>query len=278
MIRAAVLLLVAVSFGSGCGFDDKETLVETPPLRVTPQGTVPADSTEYLFDADGLDLVATFNREVATDDVPHLQLVPRPAAVGAILNPAPNPRQIVLESVVLDPIYTTYRLVLDGPAMPGPDIVTYYSAQRTAFEGSMQGNVRISRGNTEPEDVLVYALVPPGLEEDFPLTGSEETILGRPVLGVTRSVLVLGEEGGWYRLAGLDSGRRYLVLAILDTTGDGIYDLAEDWWGYWRDEVDAALEVVAGVPFGGQLEPPQPEMRTDIEFWLLEPGALNPTF
>ena len=78
-------------------------------------------------------------------------------------------------------------------------------------------------------------------------------------------------------MGGLQNYRRYLVLAILDTTDDGTYNLEEDWWGYWRDEVDAALEVGAGVSLGSQLDPPLPEMRLDIDFWLREPGALNPT-
>lgn len=274
MVR--LLLLIAL-IAAGCGFDESGVAIETPPLRLRPPGTVPADSTELLYDTDGLSLVVMFNREFGPGEVSYLQIIPHPAVMGATLNPSDVGRQLRLESVVLDTVYPAYRLVLDGPSMPQPEILSYYSGPQSVTDGGIQGHVFIARGGTKPGDALVYALVPPGLEDDFPLTGAEETLLGRPILGVTKTLLVQTEEGGWYRLGGLQNYRRYLVLAILDTTGDGTYNLEEDWWGYWRDEVDAPLEVIAGVPFGGAVEPPLPEIRTDIDFWLQEPGALNPS-
>jgi len=180
--------------------------------------------------------------------------------------------------VVLDPVYSAYRLVLDGPSMPTPIVLSYYSSEHSPKEGGMHGHLMISRGRTKPEHVLVYALVPAGREDDFALTGAEETMLGRPILGVTRTILVPTQEGGWFRLAGLENGRRYLVFAILDTSGDGVYDLDTDWWGYYRDEVDTALEVVAGVVLGGLFTPPLPELRADIDIWLVSPGSLDPQF
>ena len=276
MIRAAVLLLVAVSFGSGCGFDDKETLVETPPLRVTPQGTVPADSTEYLFDTDGINLVVGFKRPMDGMEVTHLQLVPKPAVVGEIFNPASNPRQILLESVVLDTTFQAYRLVIDGPTMNEPGILSYYSRNQSAFEGAIQGRLKIARGDGRARNALVYALVPPGVEGDFPLHGGEDTILGRPAVGVTNSLVIQTEEGAWYRLSGLQLFRSYIVFAIIDTNEDGTYDLLEDWWGYYRNEINVAVDVNSGIAFGSTLDPPLPELRTDVDFWLVPPGQLGP--
>ena len=72
--------------------------------------------------------------------------------------------------------------------MPRPEILSYYSGERNfRDDAAIGGHVLISRGPTKPENALVYALVPAGLEDEFPLTGSEETLLGRPVLPATRA-------------------------------------------------------------------------------------------
>jgi len=268
-------LIVAVII-AGCGFDKADIPAETPPLQLG-RGTTPADSTEYLFDPDGLNRVVMFKRAMEGREVTHLQLIPTPAVMGPILNPASNPRQVLLQSVVLDTIYPAYRLVMDGPTMTEPEILSYYSRNHSAFEGAMQGNVMISRGDGRPHGVLVYALVPPGLEDDFPLHGGEATILGRPIVGATKALVLSSSEGAWFRL-GVGLFHRYLVLAIVDTDGDGEYDPTADWWGYYRDEADGPLEVLSGVPFGSALEPPLPEMRTDVDFWMMPPGSLDPSF
>jgi hypothetical protein len=274
-LLSALLLL---AFVQGCGFDNADIGTDPPPLIVRTQGTAPRDSTENLFDPEGLSIVVNFNRPIAAGEVIHVELVPRPADMPTVQNPGSNAREIVLGNVILDPAFSAYRLILDGPSMPAPKVLSYYSDVHSATEGAMHGHVRISRGRTQPDNVLVYALVPAGRESEFNLTGSEDTILGRPVLGVTSTIIVSTEEGGWFRLAGLANWRSYVVLAILDTDGDGAYDLDTDWWGYYRDELDIPREVVAGVSLGGLFTPPLPELRNDVDFWLLAPGSLDPKF
>jgi hypothetical protein len=273
-----LLIVVLSAFSQGCGIDTADISTQTPPLIVRVEGTAPHDSTENLFDSRGLPLIVNFNRQFAPGEVSHLELVPRPLSMGTIQNPGSDARQIVLGDVILDPAYSAYRLVLDGPAMPAPIVLSYYSSEHSAIEGAMHGHVMISRGRTKPENVLVYALVPAGREDEFALTGAEEIILGRPVLGVTSTILINGVEGGWFRLAGLEKWRSYMVIAILDTSGDGVYELDTDWWGYYRDELDFPQEVRAGVSLGELFTPPLPGMRADIDFWLLPPGSLDPQF
>lgn len=270
-----LILLAFVAIITGCGIDKADIAAETPPLQVG-NGTTPVDSTEFLFDPDGINLVVGFKRPMDGVEVTHLELVPRPAVMGEVLNPASNPRQIVLQNVVLDTVFSAYRLVLDGPTMSEPRILSYYSQNQSAFEGAIQGRIKIARGDGRARNALVYALVPPGIEGDFPLHGGEDTLLGLPVVGVTNTLVLQTEEGAWYRLSGLQLYHRYLVFAIIDTNEDGIYDPLEDWWGYYRNEIDAALDVPSGVAFGSSLEPPLPELRTDIDFWLVRPGELGP--
>jgi hypothetical protein len=277
-LHPLLLPLLLLAFVQGCGFDNADIGTDPPPLIFRTEGTVPQDSTENYFDPEGLNIVVRFNREIGAGEVNHVELVPRPLGMPMIQNPGSNAREIVIESVILDPAYSAYRLILDGPSMPAPKVLSYYSASQNVKEGAMHGHVKISRGRTTPENVLVYALVPAGRESEFALTGSEDTILGRPILGATNTILVRTEEGGWFRLAGLTNWRSYVVLAILDTSGDGAYDLDTDWWGYYRDELDIPLEVVAGVSLGGLFTPPLPDLRNDVDFWLLAPGSLDPKF
>lgn len=272
-----MVLLFVAAVASGCGIDKADIAAETPPLRLG-YGTSPVDSTEYLFDPDGLDLVVAFLRPMDGQEITHLQLVPTPSDMGPVRNPASNPRQIVFESVVLDTTYQAYRMVIDGPTMDQPEILSYYSRNKSAFEGAIQGSVSIARGDERARGALVYALVPPGLEGDFPLHGEEDTFLGRPVLGVTKALSIQSLEGAWFRLAGLELFKRYIVVAILDTNDDGIYDPSVDWWGYYADGIGNPLDVASGVGFGSALEPPLPELRTDIDFWIQPPGSLDPGF
>lgn len=142
----------------------------------------------------------------------------------------------------------------------------------------MHGHVFYPRPGREPIDVLVYALLPPGREDEVELSGEEELMFGRPVMGVTSSVVVSTEEGGWFRLAGLKLWVGYVVVGIVDTNGDGVYDPLEDWWGYYRDPLDTALEVVAGVTFGPLFDPPLPGLWPKTDFALLAPGSLASPF
>jgi hypothetical protein len=274
ILRSGPILLVALLVA--CGIDKADIGTDTPPLIQRDEGTSPADSTGGLHDPDGLDLVVNFNRPLESGEVSHLQIVPRPARLGAVENPSGNPRQIVFRNVVLDPVYPAYRLVMDGTVMPAPVILSYYSEEYSPVEAAIQGRVFISRGRTEPVDVLVYALVPLNREDDFPLTGAEETIMGRPVVGVTKTLMVPTEEGGWYHLAGLAFFTRYLVFAILDTSRDGRYDPEVDWWGFYAGEDGVPIEVEAGIVLGELFEPPLSNLRDDIDFWLLAPGSVDP--
>ena len=274
-LRPLLTILPLLAFAQGCGIDKAEIGTKLPPLFVRPEGTAPRDSTENLFDPKGLALVVNFNRAIGPGEVTHVELVPTPLEMPTIRNPGSSQSQIVLGNAILDPAYSVYRLILDGPSMPAPTVLSYYSAAHSAREGAMHGRLQISRGRTKPENALVYALVPAGKESEFDLTGAEETILGRPVLGATSTILLGPEEEGWFRLAGLQNWRSYLVLAILDTSGDGIYDLDTDWWGYYRDELDIPLGVVAGVSFGSLFDPPLSELRLNIDFSLVEPGSIS---
>lgn len=268
---AVLLPLVAA-----CGIDKADIGVDTPPLLVRAEGTVPADSTAHAYDADGLDLVVGFNRAFEGGEVATLELVPRPAGAGAVENPGTNRRQLVWHDVVLDPAYPVYRLLLDGPSLPEPVLIRYYSAALPGLTAGIQGHVFISRGITRPENALVYALVPLGRDAEFDLSGAEDEIFGRPVLSVARTVIVPTEPGGWFALTGLESWKWYLVFAVLDTSRDGSYDLEEDWWGFYGDPTGLPVEVMAGVSLGPLLDPPLPPMRTDVDFNLFAPGTVDP--
>ena len=78
-----------------------------------------------------------------------------------------------------------------------------------------------------------------------------------------------------YRLTGLVVGVRYLVVAISDLNGDGVYDLTEDWWGYHRDFEHKPIELVAGLQATDAKEPAGPEMPAGVDIAVLPPGSLE---
>jgi hypothetical protein len=263
---------------SACGFNHADIEAEAPSLFARSGGTTPRDSTQNLHDTRGLPVVVGFNREFGPGEIAHVQMVPRPAQMGTVHNPAENPRQLLIEGVVFDPRSSAYRLVLDGPAMPEPLIVSYYSAEHSFKEGAMHGHVAYPRRGREPENILVYALLPPWRQDEVELTGEEETMFGRPVLGVTRTIVIPTEEDGWFRLAGLELGVGFVVVGIIDSNRDGAYDLSEDWWGYYQDVGGRAVEVVAGVAFGPLFDPPLPPLFEHVDFALYAPGSLPSPF
>jgi hypothetical protein len=272
-----IALCVAL-LASACGFDSADIGSEQPTLFVREGGTTPRDSTENVHDEGGLAVVVTFNREFGPEDLTHVQIVPRPAGMGAVQIPGPNPRQLLIDDVVMHPRSSAYRLVLDGPAMPGPKIISYYSGEHTVKEGAMHGHIFYSRPGREPQDAMVYALLPPWNADQVDLSGEEETMFGVPVMGVTNSFVVPTEEGGWFRLAGLELGVGFVVVGIIDSSRDGRYDPMDDWWGFYRDPLDKPIEVVAGVSFGPLFTPPLPPLWDKTDFALVPPGYLPSPF
>ena len=260
-----IFAIYAALLGAACGFDPADIDADRPVLFAIEGGTTPRDSTESLHEPDGLPLIVSFNREFEPGEVSHVEIVPRPMAMGEVLAPAANPRQLLIPDVVLDPRHQVYRLVVDGPSMPSPMLLSYYSDVYRAGSGAIEGHLEYPRVGREAEDVLVYGLVPPGREYEFELTGSEDTLFGQPVVCVTISRIVPTHEGGWFRLTGMRSGSRHAVFAIIDSSGDGEYDLTNDWWGYFRDEGDDPVEVVALGGFATFLR---------ADFSLLAPGSL----
>ncbi|RKZ14973.1 hypothetical protein DRQ53_10240 [bacterium] len=275
--RITIMLLLGLAgLVASCGIDKADIGVETPPLLLRREGTFPADSTRFTHDAQGLNIVASFNRAIEPGEVSLVQIVPQPAVAGTVFNPNSNVRQILINGVVLDPMHRVYRLLLDGPTMPEPRVLSYFSGDQSVRNPAIRGHVSISRGSTSPSGALVYALVPPGVEERYTLSGTEERFLGLLVLGCTTTLEVSTEPGGWYQVAGLQEWRSYMVAAILDTNGDGLYELDADWWGYYHNELGNAQAVTAGVALGGWLDPPLPELSTDVDIVLRPPGSLEP--
>jgi hypothetical protein len=276
MLRPLLFPIVTCTaiLAAACGFDHSDIASEQPVLFARPGGTTPRDSTQNLYDEAGLPLVVTFNREFFADELTHVQVIPRPPGMGPIQNPGANPRQLLIEDVVFHPRSSAYRLVLDGPAMPSPQVFSYYSGEHKVTEGAMHGHIFYPRRGREPEDALVYALLPPWNEDQVELGGDEERLFGGAIMGVTKSIIVSTEEGGWFRLAGLELGVAYVVVAIIDSSRDGRYDPLDDWWGFYRDPADALIEVVAGVSFGHLFTPPLPPLWDQTDFNLLAPGSL----
>lgn len=260
------LVALVVSSVAGCRFDNPESPVQTPPLIL--RSSVPADSAAAAYDAQGLDLIAIFRRDIAAHEHPSAYLIPAPISVGEYHIGLGGAKQVVWESVIFDPDVKTYRLILDGPTMIRPHILTFYPGGKPGLTGAIGGEILIDRAGGDAEDVLVVALDINNLR----VANAGMAYLGMPAASVTLPFAKTARTAAKYRLNGLILGEPYLVFAISDTNNDGEYDVETDWWGYMRSfEFETPFFATAGHAFVSQVYP-EP---SDIDFSLVAPGTLD---
>lgn len=257
LVAAAVLGLLT---SGGCRNDEFVAPVERPPLLF--RSSVPADSTEGFYEPDGLTLSLTFRREVFEGDVTTSLVVPRPLSAGAQVFGRNSPREWLYEDVVFDPDVNTYRWLVDGPSMLGPLLITFHPGEPTALSGRIPGELKIGAPYQDADGVVVYALRRIRRGGEAPL----DSLLGLPISAIT---LVRAEspgtEGVGFVVSDLILGDPYLLVAVLDTNGDGRTVPGEDWWGYPRTETLEPMEVLARSPYDA----------TPVVFEIARPGVFD---
>lgn len=225
---AFLFLILAMAAGLPACEDDFVQLVVPPPLFV--RFTTPADSAE-LDVGDPVHLSITFNRTLTLREI-SIQLFPPPISAGA-LTLTGSGRNVTWFDVVTDPEWRVQTLLLDGPHMEIPYSMSWYTGAPVP-NASFSGNV-VSEDTTrvKPLGAVVFAL---DWESPFnPLEpGSFNEILADQT--AVRSVAVVENldvrDEGVYAIGNRPTGSRYLVVGVIDTSGDGRYDPFVDWWGY----------------------------------------------
>ena len=263
--RAMVLIAttVAALLTASCRTETPSTPLERPPLLF--RSSVPADSTEGYYEPEGIDLSIRFRRELEEGDLATVQLVPRPLSSGPLVKGHNDGRELFWPDVVLDPTVNTYRWLVDGPDMPEAVLIRFHPATPLQATGRILGELIVGAPWEDASGALVYALY----RGQRAYTVASDSLLGAPIVSITMVAPGdVGREGQPYVVRDLPLGEPHLIVAVLDTDGDGRYEIDQDWWGYARDLFGTPQDAPAVGPFN-DTEPP-----VDLE--LVPPGVLDP--
>lgn len=209
------------------------------------------------FDPGPFDFSASFNRDVTDADV-QMMFVPQPISMGTVATHGRTYDRLDVEFRSSESQNQfAHWILLDGPNFLRPYLIRLFTGDASGDYdfpnpdipclvvgdlgqiGQMDGEIGTPPGGPDPENTLVYAYLADGLGSDP--DPSLIFFVAQPV-AVTMATHAANKPGDWaYRVNQLQIYERYTVIAVLDTSGDGIYDPTEDWWGYPQDPASRRL-------------------------------------
>ena len=207
------------------------------PLVVTETSVIPSEAAR-LDQGDLTNISIPFNRPPDAADALQLVLLP-PAASAGEVTPSPSGRILTWNNVL--PLQGTrvQRLLIDGPSMEAPFLRTWFVGGPTPL-GIFRGSVFMDENTgIDPTQTLIFALCV-FCDEVSPFNPLQpESFNDQEPLGVA---LVSGVQSkddieASYVMTRLVDRAQFLVVAILDTSGDGRYDPTRDWWGFHGDRL-----------------------------------------
>lgn len=270
-MRISFLLMTAVVLLGGCRSSSEPEELRPFPIQI--RSSVPADM--VIVDGGSLTFSASFNQTVSTDDV-CLTVVPPPLSMGEPVTYGKTFNQVGLE---LWPYRLSHQILVDGPRFLEPYLLRFFTGDASGElwfpdegnpcliegdlgeRGELYGEVYRPPGGPDPVDAAVFAFRRDGLG-DFP---DPELIFetASPVAMTMTWESYDTDSGTGFLMEHLIIYESYTVIVVLDTSGNGLYDPKEDWWGYPRDPVShrltaavAHLAMCAGVLDPVHVHPP----------------------
>lgn len=222
--------------------DDFTDPQERPPLTVTGTAMVPAEEAQLLPD-DPIDISVPFNRAPDGLDNVLFRLFPEPGSAGEI-TPSPSGRILTWNDVVSAPDVRVQRLLINGPTMEAPFLRSWFVGGPTP-NGLFRGSVLVEESTgIDPSNTLVFALCVFCEDAFNPLDPASFSV--QEPLSLTAVVPPPAKDDieTTYVMSKLPDRSQYLVVAVLDTNGDGQYDPRQDWWGFYGDQLSNDPRVV----------------------------------
>lgn len=228
------LLLLIGLVGCEDPFVDRQS---RPPLIVTETSVIPSEEA-HLDAGDLTNISIPFNRASDAVDALRFRLIPAPESAGDI-TPSPSGRILTWNNVLPAASTRVQRLLIDGPTMEAPFLRTWYVGGPTPL-GLFRGSVFVDENTgIDPTDTLIFAVC--AFCEDTPPFNPLEpdSFNDQEPLGVALVSTIGKKEDleATYVMSRLDNRGQFLVVAILDTSGDGLYDPTQDWWGFYGDRL-----------------------------------------
>lgn len=206
-----------------CREDSTAPEILEPPSLL--RATVPVDSTENIFGPT--DFSMTFRRSVSEHDIA-VQVYPGPLSAGPLIL-SPTGRTLTWFDVELDRHRKAYRFLIDGPSMAFPETVELFPGSYPAVSGRMGGCLSLTQPGADLSEVVVFALLPG--EFDTSTDALPRLFRGQHPEMITKTGLQPGGCDTFYFFTYLELVP-HVIIGVLDTSGDGRYDLSDDWWGY----------------------------------------------
>ena len=235
--RLAVLWTVGLGL-SGCLFTGHEDTIKTPPLRL--RSAVPADSVESVANADGFFTTSlSFNRSVGATEL-QWSLIPTPVEFGRSFF-SPSARTWTLPDLRFGEGIEAARLLIDGPLMRSPVVLTWYLGPRVVLRPRAGGFLKTEHGS-EGDGAVIFAL---SVGDPSEGATTVEKFFGMRAESTTVAMSNPSFEDPLWSIGDLVDQRFYSLVGVIDSNGDGIYDPDFDWWG------ETGIIATAN-PFGNQ--------------------------
>lgn len=220
-------------------------------------------------------MTVVMNRDADARALRQNWILPYPPQPGSFT--ANGRRRLEWTGIGLDPDVPVYTWFLDGPDFVVPIVLRVWTGLPNPNSGTIRGGVRVVEGLRSARNAMLFVLSLSAQGE--PIPEGALSFLGLPVERAMRlgGLLSIDEDTppseltSRFEFRELVPGRRYLLLAIEDTDGDGYYVPQVDWWGYPHEpgNPNAPLAIEALMP--GELG-----TATDANFLINRPGAHVP--
>jgi hypothetical protein len=249
-MRTLTYILTAVTLLGGCRSSSEPIPLQPVPFQL--RSSVPADSVTIL--SSQTDFSAFFDQEIPASEV-RVRIIPEPISLGSVSTHGRTFDQLEIE---LSARGLAHWLLLDGPRFLRPyrvRVFTGYAGGSYDFPdpdnqpclvvgelgqiGQIEGDVSKSPGGPDPQYTVIFAFHVDDLPADPDPT---EIFFLAPPVAIALAELDAQNPGDWgFRMESLLIYEVYALIAVLDTSGDGVYDPREDWWGYPQDPESRSL-------------------------------------
>ena len=237
VLWVAALWVTALAL-SGCLFTGHEDTIKTPPLRL--RSAVPADSVESVADSEGFFTASlSFNRSVGADEL-RWSVLPAPVDVGRSFF-SPSARTWTLPDLSFEDGIEAARLLIDGPLMRSPKVLTWYIGPRATLRPRAGGFLKTEHG-TEGDGAVIFAL---SVGDPGGGAIAVEAFFGMRAESVTVAMSHPSFEDPVWSIGDLVDERFYSLVGVIDSNSDGLYDPDLDWWG------ETGI-IATADPFGNQ--------------------------
>lgn len=258
---AALALAVLCVAGAGCEESNDGDEIVPPPIVV--RSTIPDVQVNAGDDLETIEVI--FSRAPVLGGV-ESAILPPPLAASTFRPTTGGSRQWNWLDLQLDAAAGGCHVLFDGYEFAQPFVLSFgVSPDRSAGTGLGGRLETASFASADPVQGIVFALVfdtvfnpsQPSSWADAWERG--DVIAATSLIDDNPDV----DEGLDYRVPYLEDGRRYYLVAIVDTDGDLAYDPVKDWWGFSRGN-DGVFAGFRARPFGGDKDTPEESVNITL--------------